>query len=123
WRRESTSPKQVLFLGCLTVCMLLLSPVCHLHYFCLCIPLVMGLVHLHGERSGTKLAGVALGIPFAVNVVLNALPQFQGMEFGRDVGFAMYGALLLWVIAVCVLRFTADNSSTVSEARPMVRAA
>src|SRR5262249_7020106 len=41
-RRRRDGPATVVLLGALLVLMLLLSPVCHLHYFCLWLPLVMG---------------------------------------------------------------------------------
>src|SRR5262249_13116548 len=44
WRRPEARTAEALFLGLLVILMMLLSPVCHLHYFCLSIPLVMGLI-------------------------------------------------------------------------------
>src|SRR5262249_4780194 len=43
WRRPSDRIVEVFFLGALMLAMLLVSPVCHLHYFCLGMPVAMGL--------------------------------------------------------------------------------
>ena len=37
-------PAQLLVLSALFLLMILISPVCHLHYFCLSIPILMGLI-------------------------------------------------------------------------------
>jgi hypothetical protein len=104
-RFRPDGPAVVLLLGALTIVMLLLSPVCHLHYFSLSVPLVLGLVAASGlprRRSG-RLRGVALGALLAVNVVANALPRVPGLEALRQLGLAGYAALLLWAIGCVVV--------------------
>ena len=59
--------------------MLMLSPVCHLHYFCLAVPLVMGLMGREWEEHGTARLSWALTVVLVANFVLNgshALAQF-----------------------------------------------
>src|SRR5262249_45426018 len=46
WRRRDAGPDATLFLGALLLLMALSSPVCHLHYFCFALPLVMGFLAL-----------------------------------------------------------------------------
>ena len=52
--------------------MLLLCPVCHLHYFCLAVPLVAGLLAARWERRPAPTLGPGLAVLFlfcaAVNV-------------------------------------------------------
>ena len=87
--------------GSLVVIMILLSPVCHLHYFSLELPLIMGLMASFWETKKSLPAGLFLLL--AVTVVANILPHFPGLEMVRDGGMAMYAALLLWVVGIGVL--------------------
>jgi hypothetical protein len=89
-------------MGGLVVVMLLLSPVCHLHYFCLSLPLVMGLVLVSWEHTRWK---VSLGILFSVYLIATVLPHLPGLEVLRDVCLAAYANLLLWATALLVLAF------------------
>ncbi len=93
--------REALALTGLFVPMLLSSPVCHLHYFVLLIPLVVSLIAAHlvnGQRVRPALAG-ALVIVFFTQL----LPRIPGLEAARDVGLAAFGALLLWAAAIMEL--------------------
>ena len=46
-------------------------------------------------RPGWVLLGV-----FTVRVVLEVIPQIPGLALTRDLGLAMYGAMLLWLTVV-----------------------
>lgn len=87
----------VLALGSLIVIMLATSPVCHLHYFCLSAPLVMGLLASSWETSATHGLSKTLAALLAFNVFCLAIPHFPGMEVPRDIGLAMYASLALWL--------------------------
>jgi hypothetical protein len=105
--RQAGAPAVVL-LGALAALMVLLSPVCHLHYFSLSVPLVMGLIAASWQaRDGTpradRLLGNGLRVLLAVNVVANALPRLPGLEVLRDLGLATYADLALWAVACVVL--------------------
>jgi hypothetical protein len=102
-RRRLDGARAVLLLGALTTIMLLLSPVCHLHNLALSVLLVGGLVMTDWQRAGRPRTGWGLTGLFSVYLVLNVIPQFPGMEYTRDVGLAMYAALLLWLAAVIKL--------------------
>jgi hypothetical protein len=97
----------VIGFGALTLVMLLVSPVCHLHYFCLSLPLLMGLVATswHAEPTAAKVPRLGRGLTWllVMNLVANALPRFPGLELLRDVGLAMYAGLLLWLVGCVVL--------------------
>lgn len=93
----------VLAMGGLILVMLAASPVCHLHYFCLAAPLVMGLVAANWEHAaGADLPG-RLGAVLVLNTICMAIPHFPGMEVLRDMGAATYGSLALWLAGCCAL--------------------
>lgn len=93
----------LLYGGAAMLCMMLVSPVCHLHYFCLLVPLTMGLIAVtRGAASYPPIWVQVLLIGFALTTFL---PQLPGQEMVRDFGLASYGGLLLWAAAaVLVLR-------------------
>jgi hypothetical protein len=116
-RRQGDAVSQVLCLGALTLIMILLSPVCHLHYFCLAVPLVMGLLAAAWERRTTLFPGWALLGLLAVNGTANALPHFATLQRLRDGGLATYAALLLWLIGVVVLARRTRGAATIMPAQ------
>jgi hypothetical protein len=123
-RRGEGGAGAVIFLGALVLNMLLLCPVCHLHYFCLALPLVMGMLALSWEGAPTPGLGVGWVSLLAVNVVANALPLFPGLELLRDAGLAMYAALLLWTAGLVLwARSPAAGSGTRNAAGPGYREA
>jgi hypothetical protein len=102
-RRQESGPATVLFIGALTLIMILCSPVCHTHYFTLSLPLVMVLLALEWQRRGTTDIGAGLKILLAVQIVGNTLPLLPPFEILKDTGLAMYTALALWVAACAAL--------------------
>jgi hypothetical protein len=99
-RKDATGT--ALQIGALAVIMLLLCPVCHLHNLAVCAFLVMALMASDWERKGLRLSWGLIGV-FCLYVALNVIPQLPRLELTRDVGLAMYGALLLWGAAVVKL--------------------
>jgi len=131
WRRRRHIAKErgrpdgahtVIFLGLLILNMLYWSPVCHLHYFCLSLPLVMGLLLAAWESpagSPGKVATILLWLyPFA-----NLPAHFPGLEVLRDGGLAFYASLSLWVLGVVQLWRTAEPTVMVASAESALRAA
>jgi alpha-1,2-mannosyltransferase len=102
-RRRVDAPSVVITLGALTVIMILLSPVCHLHYFCLSLPLVMGLLAAVWEENRSRLARGGVSAVLVSYAVANTVPHFQTFQFLRDCGLATYAALLLWLTGMVVL--------------------
>ncbi len=98
FRRREDAREDVLLGGTLILAMLLASPVCHLHYFCLAVPLLMVLVAL-GRGQGLS-PGRGLLLLLAVYAVALLLPSLPGMQVTRDQGSALAGALLVWVAAL-----------------------
>jgi hypothetical protein len=130
--RRHPSPRDVLLgVGALILIMLLLSPVCHLHYFCLALPLVTGLLLTLWEREGETSVAAATPVSwapriltglFVLNVLANTLPHVPGLELLRDIGLATYQALLLWLAAIVVLAVSGRAvPAVVSGTRPVVR--
>jgi hypothetical protein len=87
----------------LIVLMLLLSPVCHLHYFCLSVPLLMAILATAWERQRTGHVGMGIVGLLAAYALANALPQFPGLEPMRDLGLATGAAVALWLVGGVVL--------------------
>jgi hypothetical protein len=102
-RRARSGPEEVLVLGALVLVMLFVSPVCHRHYFCLAVPVVMGLVVASRTWQEEGRLDRTLSWLFAVNVIANALPLINGLEMLRDMGLPLAAALLLWVWSVHIL--------------------
>ncbi len=104
WRGGVATPaRRVLLGGALTTLMLLTSPVCHLHYLMLLMPLWMGLLVVHWDRQGWQGEPVSWGRHFAhAGFALGLLiPTLPGMESTRDLGLALWLALFAWARA-CV---------------------
>jgi hypothetical protein len=103
WRhRHEAGLAPPLFVGGLTLVMLLVSPVCHLHYFTLSLPLVMGLLALDWEQGRVgRLSAVMVGL-MTLQVLGNTLPLVPAFEVLKDTGLAAYAGLALW-LAACVL--------------------
>jgi len=102
--READDPlRVVLFIGLLTILMLLLSPVSHLHYFCLSVIVVAALLADRWRRSAVPVWSGGLICLLVVNAIANLLPQIPGLEVLRDVGVAMYAAVLLWIVGTLTL--------------------
>jgi hypothetical protein len=121
WKPSRDPVAVTCLLGCLVLNMLLLCPVCHLHYFSLAVPLVMALLAARWQASPTLGAGwVALGV---FETVANVLPNLPDMGLVKDAGLAMYAAVLLWLLGVVTLRRRAGNSMANIAAEPAARAA
>jgi alpha-1,2-mannosyltransferase len=103
-RRATKGPALVIFAGALILIMILLSPVCHLHYFALSVPLVIGLLAWSWEKQAMpRLSGYFLAL-MGVEVIGNTLPLLpHRFEFFKDTGLAMYAALVLWLVGCVVL--------------------
>lgn len=106
--RRGGGAAAVVFIGALLILMLLLSPVCHLHYFALMVLPITGLLAASWEaqRTGGSQALVGTGGKVLIfgNIVANTLPRLPGLEALRDLGFAMYAALVLWLVCCVMLR-------------------
>jgi hypothetical protein len=82
----------------LIVVMLMVSPMTHLHYYCLTLPLVATLLHREWDRRGQLWPGWKLFTMLAVHVLGVAIPLIAHGQ--RNLGFAPLATLPLWFLAV-----------------------
>ncbi len=102
WRPRGSPIAEALFLGSLVIVMILASPVSHLHYFTLAVPLVMVLVMIgRGDGVYPRRGWIWL---FTLVTVCGALPLLPGLDRLRDLGLASFGAMALWCAALIALR-------------------
>ena len=92
--------------GAVVLAMLFTSPISHMHYFCLCRPLVMALLMLVPPRGGALLAWAPLTVLFVTVSILPHVPEWFVL---RDVGLVMYGGLMCWAAAMAVLLWPAPK--------------
>jgi hypothetical protein len=120
-----------LFVGALSVLMVITSPVCHIHYFALAVPLVLALLARSWEAAPGGAAPSAwlglnggLAATLALFFVAQTLPHLApALQVPRDVGAAMYGALALWLAGCRALRRPGAAAGPAAEAGPAARAA
>ncbi|MCS6851806.1 MAG: DUF2029 domain-containing protein [Gemmataceae bacterium] len=91
----------VLALGALSVVMVLVSPVSHLHYASLALPLVAGL--LAERSSGSTGNAWRRWLPFVGFTAALGLPLLPGQVTLRYYGLTMYALLALWGGCMAVL--------------------
>lgn len=97
------SPARLTLLGgALTTVMILSSPVCHLHYLVLTVPLWMGSLALAWERGGAPLP-LSRRLVHLVLLLAPIVPALPGLEITRDLGFVLAVALAGWAYAVAAL--------------------
>lgn len=90
-----------LFVSLLTAVTLYVSPMCHLHYYCLALPLIMSLIHREWCERGSPTAGVTFSLLLALHVVGAAFPLL--FERYRNLGVTPLTTLPLWAAGVRVL--------------------
>jgi hypothetical protein len=114
WKRSANVLDEALLAGCLTVVMILISPVCHLHYFALLVPLVMTLMAFAWHTAYGATLDQRWRWLFAVNAAGTALPHLPVCQILKDLGLATYVSLALWGSGVFELwhsRRSGANSS------------
>lgn len=122
-RGAGSAAGQILTFGSLIVVMVLVSPVCHLHYFCLAVPLVMGLMAWRWQEQRGPGLGLGLWLLLAADLAANGLPQLAAFQPLREGGLAAYGALLLWLSATAALWRAGGRRSAQQPAEPTATAA
>jgi hypothetical protein len=102
WRQPSGQSAAKIYIawGALILVMLFTSPISHMHYHCLCLPLVMGLLVLYPAEGWRRWAWLALTAVFYAAHTLPHVPEWSEL---RDFGIPMYAGMLLWILALTAL--------------------
>ncbi|HMF20036.1 MAG TPA: glycosyltransferase family 87 protein [Gemmataceae bacterium] len=111
WKKSDSGSNVALFSGALIINMLLLSPICHMHYFSLCVVIVMGLLAARWERSRHGL-GTGLTLIFTLNILCYIPPNIPEWLILRDWAIMVYPTLILWTVGVVTLWKRSDSVST-----------
>jgi hypothetical protein len=97
---------RLVFLGCLCVLMVLLSPVSHMHYYAMVFPLAAGLwLRSLARRPGAICADAWTTATLVAWGVMTAIPLFPGPVFDRlrEAGFATAASVGLWAFGAWVM--------------------
>jgi hypothetical protein len=98
-RRQTDGLALVAGVGMLALVMVMLSPVCHLHYFTVGLPVVLAVSARLYDKAA--LAGkAALAFLFVGMMAAWSAPMIPGLGVLRDVGVPLAGALLLWLLGL-----------------------
>src|SRR6185436_5653547 len=102
-RRGDGPLRGVLVMGLLTSVMLMVSPVCHNHYFALNLVLVTPLVGLGlaCAEAGKRNVGWVLWLSYAA---IHGLQRLPGLQVLRQLGVPALGGLVLWGAGLVVAR-------------------
>ena len=99
--RRFSGYEAILTIGLLASLMLAISPMCHLHYFVIAMPLVAALLAIWKDRSPTGALTAGGWTFFAIYFLLNLIPRFgeggmEALRATRYLGFAAYANLMLF---------------------------
>jgi len=104
WRRLTPQPAdQLLFLGCLCALMMLITPISHLHYYAMVLPLVCGVwlrnFALNPNAETADRRTVAL---LAAWGIITSIPAIPGEPFGwlREAGLGTAATIALWAYSL-----------------------
>lgn len=111
WHDQKSGADTLIAWGLLIVAMLMASPISHMHYFCYCLPLVMGL----NEKLDGNRAWQALGWIWIVACVL---PHFPELTQLRDFGLLTGATLLVCGVGLAHLGRDADRQEERPGAEP-----
>lgn len=102
WRRLGPTPAdRLILLGCLTVVMILIAPVSHMHYYAMVLPLAAGLT-AKGLAGRRLWPAPRVLVPLAAWAVLSMVPLLPDDPFLllRDLGLATFATTGLWAVGV-----------------------
>ncbi len=112
-------PDQLVLLGCLTLVMVLASPVSHVHHYAMALPAVCAL-WLKGlvDRPGHAWPHHAVSVPLVVWCLGTAIPLIPGEVFVRlrEFGLGTASTVLLWLSGLRML----DSRGTLVQFRGTV---
>jgi len=107
WKsRTGGASIQLIFLGCLSLVMVLTSPVSHMHHYALALPGICGL-WLKGlaDRPGRAWPSPWVSAPLLLWMAGTSLPLFPGPFFVqlREFGLGTFTTVLVWLTGVITL--------------------
>ncbi len=121
WKRNDEPIRLLMFIGGLMTIMAIATPVSHTHYFCLTEPLVMGLVASSVICSRRQMEmSRQTAVLLVLAGVLFTLPHIPLWEQRREMGFPLFGCLLLWGATLVQLRARPPEAETEIEAEVKV---
>lgn len=112
--RANTPARRTLQMGLLASLMCLLSPVCHLHYFALGVPLCLGVLATRWEQLGAAQPLPGLMLIFVVTASVQLLTRLPGAwaTEARLLGVPTAAFLAVWATGLVVLWRTANKSAS-----------
>jgi hypothetical protein len=104
----------VLFFGLLILDLLLNTPKSHSHYYCLIVPLVMGIVAAEWRRAGRDHISWPVIAVLVIYFCVDMIARLSWADYTiRDLGIPTMAALLLWLVgAACLARLRAQPART-----------
>jgi len=116
-RRLTADPaNQLIFLGCLCALMMLVTPISHLHYYAMVMPLVCGL-WLRGMalRPGAAGADRRTTVLLTAWGIVTAIPALPGplFEWLRTAGFGTAATIGLWAYGLCLMGSSRETGSLI----------
>jgi len=109
--RQDRVRSGIMLIGLLTCVMIAISPVAHMHYFMMAMPLIAAMWLPAKERGGPTLQGwVAAVLYVAANVIPHIQPVFRDLMF---LGLAQWTNLVLWGVGIWVLARTKPDSPAI----------
>ncbi len=126
WRRLTPEPKdQLVFFGCLCALLMVVTPVSHMHYYAMVLPMVSALwLRSLAERPGEVCADARTTTVLVLWGLAVALPLFPGSPFDelRECGFGTAATVGLWAFGLTRLGKRAE-AKVISMQAPLRQAA
>jgi hypothetical protein len=112
--RRDSGIRAVLFLGLLILDVLLNTPKSHSHYYCLIVPLVMGIVAAEWQRAGRDHISWPVIAVLVIYFCVDMAARLSWADYAiRDLGIPTMAALLLWLLGTaCLARLRAQPVRT-----------
>ncbi len=120
WRLEK-GPIQAVWMGSLLITMSLTSPVCHTHYFVLCLPLLAGLLALAWERRWGAPGLWALAGVMGLHCVVQIVAHVPDLAPWKHLGMPLSVVLVVWASGCVALLGT--RRAAVAARQPLSTAA
>ena len=112
--RADSAIRTVIRFGALAMLMVAVSPASHDHYFCVNLPLVMGLVAAAEAGGGTRPPGRWLTLLLTGYVAASVLPMIPDLRILHDIRLPLLASLALWLAGILTLCRRPNDAPAVS---------